>query len=184
MLRKTLTIFSLLGLLLSVGLWGVSFFYATGILYLSANSWVRLYVGGLEYNHVYSDEPILNPTLKFTYGDCKEWLKREGCKNVVAWERIGVVLAPHPGGQTLSLFGVGWSLRTSEGVLMGGANIDCVFIPFWMPCLLFAMFLVLSFLPLGRRRKRKRLGLCVKCGYDLRGSKERCPECGTGFSNC
>ena len=33
------------------------------------------------------------------------------------------------------------------------------------------------------RRKRKKLGRCVKCGYDLRGSEERCSECGTGISD-
>ena len=57
-------------------------------------------------------------------------------------------------------------------------------VPFWIPTVVFSGLLC-SLYGVGflRRRKRKKLGLCIQCGYDLRASKERCPECGEEFSN-
>ncbi len=54
--------------------------------------------------------------------------------------------------------------------------------PLWVPLLVFGCATWrLRFAPANLLRRRKKLGLCLRCGYDLRASRERCPECGTAF---
>ena len=54
---------------------------------------------------------------------------------------------------------------------------------YWLPFTLFAAYPTIAFIrgPL-RRWRRRRKGLCLRCGYGLTGLPEpRCPECGTEF---
>jgi hypothetical protein len=51
--------------------------------------------------------------------------------------------------------------------------------PFWYALLLSVAFPVIRAVFILRRRWRRTvLGLCPKCGYDLRATPDRCPECG------
>jgi len=55
-----------------------------------------------------------------------------------------------------------------------------VHFPLWAPVLLFVIYPTIAFVrsPVRRRRRRKK-GLCLKCGYDLTGNVTGiCPECG------
>jgi len=54
---------------------------------------------------------------------------------------------------------------------------DFIVFPYWFAVLLTAVLTALFFLK--RYRARRPPGLCPNCFYDLRASKDRCPECGT-----
>lgn len=51
-------------------------------------------------------------------------------------------------------------------------------LPYWFLAILFLMLPSRQFWLAMRRRQRVLSGLCPGCGYDLRGTPQRCPECG------
>jgi hypothetical protein len=51
--------------------------------------------------------------------------------------------------------------------------------PLWFLALLFAILPALHLRAAMRSRILRRAGHCPRCGYDLRATPDRCPECGT-----
>jgi hypothetical protein len=64
--------------------------------------------------------------------------------------------------------------------VMLGSSSTTVILPSWFLAILFAILPAWRFGGFKRRRRLCRMshGLCGDCGYDLRFSPERCPECG------
>jgi hypothetical protein len=52
-------------------------------------------------------------------------------------------------------------------------------VPYWPLVILSGIQLIWWLVRSQRDRRRPRCGRCVSCGYDLRATPDRCPECGT-----
>jgi hypothetical protein len=51
-------------------------------------------------------------------------------------------------------------------------------VPWWFIMFVTAIMPSIAFLRWRSSRRRHRTGLCMHCGYDLRATPDRCPECG------
>jgi hypothetical protein len=78
-------------------------------------------------------------------------------------------------------FGVGgWTRSPGRlGESYSSVSAIALILPLWFPALLFAILPALWLRRWRIVRRRTRLGLCQHCGYDLRATPGRCPECGT-----
>lgn len=59
-----------------------------------------------------------------------------------------------------------------------------VVVPSWFLTIVFTVIPAVTMVKLIRSFRRQRVGLCAVCGYDLRASPDRCPECGTAAAAC
>ena len=146
MIRKTLTILSLMGLLLSVGLWGVSYH---GPFCLTDHFLLQVWKGGIGVLYMEDGFPMTH----------RRW-------GIYGFDGFETYWLPS------------FTAIYPRNLMIPFRSVT---IPLWMLCLLFAALPAYSLPPIRRRRKRKKLGLCLKCGYDLRASRDRCPECGEAF---
>lgn len=154
MLRYTLTILSLIGLLLSAGLWVLSYF------------------------HVFYESGNLRHITWISKG-CVTWRVRQA---QVSGHQSTLIVEGYKDLET-----TWWPSKTLGGRRPLDYRTDKLNLaaPMWLPTIFFmaaAIYLGLTNLIFRRRYRRKR-GLCLECGYDLRASKERCPECGEEFGS-
>ena len=108
-----------------------------------------------------------------------DWLRRAP-PTVYTWENLcpktaqglaGVVVVP---GRRISRY----EYRVGTTLWLADLRYALLAVPYWLLLLTAATPATIAIARARRARSRATSGRCVACGYDLRESHDRCPECG------
>jgi len=175
MIRKTLTIISLLGLALSLAMWGASYFNVVRATHRCNHPIVIS--GVTNQNWQGGSLALIGGALKYGMGGFGYWPLSDGRVFQMSLDAFGEKNLEAQPPRWIShgprRLGTHWRLVYISGSVL--------ILPLWIPTVLFGIWPTIALVRLRRHRRRRKLGLCLKCGYDLRASKDRCPECGTEF---
>ena len=123
-----------------------------------------------------------NPSISF------EWTQDLRLKELPDWPRgFHVRSEPVPIDVITEAWGTLWTgvttprmtvFHKSWGDLHLGGDVLFVRLRAWIVLLLLSPLPLMRLIQLLRARRRAASGLCEHCGYDLRHTPDRCPECG------
>jgi hypothetical protein len=100
------------------------------------------------------------PKFEWTRTDASEFLlPRE-----TFWNRIGI--------------GYVSSSQRTPGLENSTVTTRAYWAPYWLAAVAASVLPLRALAMIGVRARRRRRGRCARCGYDVRFSEERCPECG------
>ncbi len=145
--------------------WWWSHYDSIGIFALPFESNARVFRGTIYWRHVYEHSASSIPAASWP-------------GSPILKARILPPLATYPTFRFSSGHEMGYVLPSGR---IQPAKYRLLLTPVWLFLVLFAVYPVTFLLYTPRRRRRQRLeqGLCVRCGYDLRGNASgQCPECG------
>jgi hypothetical protein len=118
-----------------------------------------------------SQRPSVWPPRTILYS----WWQISGENSSSDWEYF---LPPKSSTTMVHFAGVWWSDRVSGNLSDRWMRQQMLRIHYWIPTTLFMVLPLLWLLKRLIQRRRKASNLCVTCGYDLRATPNRCPECG------
>ncbi len=188
MIRKTLITLSLISVMSSLGLWAGSYFLNAVRITPSANTyWLGKGCIGRSRVRQFTFRSL---TLTTSGARVTSFRAAEGKAQISASDWIGLPTRIGFSASGRNAPAIQWEYAGFKGLAtrwtpaLSFKPFEFI-MPLWMPVVVFAAIAWWGyFIPIARRRKRRVLGLCVRCGYDLRGSKDRCPECGRPFEAC